>query len=319
MKKIILAVAVLGFAVFAVSFSYARYGKKVSENTSGTPDGKILVSRRYSEINKIIAIDSAKKSHKKEIAGWNYDTESGVLTLSENLDDFKNPIFHIEGKPTETPEFILWDLNLEKGPVGVFLNGKAASENREYVINEKMKALTLKIPAKEMSSISITWHNNEGLSSISEMTEKEADLYAELQGAWFTENIRREIKNNPDLSDEEKRKQLEELPVNVYKIRRNANMKKLSKEAGFKVSVPKKVGDYKLVSTMLIESSVKGEVAKTVEFSYDKSDFFSRESITVTASKSDAGTNYDIQVLDYNNEKQAIEVEEFSKLFKSKI
>ncbi len=316
--KIAVAVLVPAFALSAVILSYARYGKKASENTSETADGRILVCRRYAQISKVIAVDPQKKSRKKEVTGWSYDAGTGELFVTESLPDFGAPYFHIEGRPSEPAEFILHDLDPESGPAAVFLNGRPCAENREYVLSAESRTLTLKVPPKDVSSVEVIWHTGAGLSSFSEMSRKEIDLYAGLKGAWFAENAKKEIMAQTEspvlefaanqggvprvvmkkITDAERREMIDGLPVNTYKFRRDTGMRRLSREAGFRIRAPKKIaasrtdaaadargGAYRMVSVLLIESSRKGEKTNSVEISYDRSDFFSPSSICVEISK----------------------------------
>lgn len=315
MKRIVVF-AVVAFMVFALVFSYARYGGTVSDNTSASPDGKIYVTRVYAKIDRIIAVDAKKKSHKKEITEWAYNGVTGEISIAKGLIPFEEAVFHVEGNPVEPFAFILHDYDSEQMPAFVMLNGKPAVENREYVIDGEKLALT-KL-GKEISSYCILWNTHYGASSTGEMTERESDVFAEAQASWFFENVKKGImseKERPELqfadgstvprvvmketTPEERERSLESLPVRTYKNRNGKSMKSLSREVGYSVGLPDSIGEkgsYKRVSTLLIESAVRGTLSRSIEIAYSRDDLFSDEaiSITVDKNKGDEGIQYPI-------------------------
>jgi hypothetical protein len=304
-NKIIVVSSVLTFVVFAFAFSYAQYGKKAFDNTSASPDGKTYICRRYVEIDRVIAVNAKKKYQKKEIKDWSYDDKTGEIRIDKNKIPFEKSVFHVEGKPVDPPSFILYDYDSSQMPAFVFVNSRPAVENRDYVIDGKN--LVLKNTGRKISSFCILWNTYNGASSIGEMTESEADIFAESEAAWFFENVKKNIMSEnekPELcftegadkprivmesiTPAEKEGTLALLPVQTYKNRNTKNMRDLSREAGFKINFPDKVGKentYKRVSALLIESAVKGEITKSVEASYSIEDMFSDQAITIMAEK----------------------------------
>lgn len=315
-KKIIPFILILILIIGSVVLSCSIKQKTISLNTGISPDGKVFTNRVMQEITKVIAINLEDRSRIKEFSPelYSYNPETTELIFLQEND--KDIGFIVEGKPVQPATFVLTDLDTNVGPVFVFFNDGVAIQNDDYIINTETKTLTFNENLNlEANPYVITWQSYYGMSTIGEQTKEIEDLYSKSQAVWVTDLIRSEIKkqtqtpevvieNNSayirmrSISEEEKQKTIDLLPVTQVKARIKTSAKKLSKEVGFKVSFTEEVKDenlsWKVSVPLLIETSVQGETTKSIElFYYEVSN---PEPLILTLSKDAEDENLEWQI-----------------------
>jgi len=283
---------VLLFTAGSVIFSCVRHGKSMSVNTGYDADGHVYSGAVFSRITKVIVADRHNRSVRKELpyGSWEYDRKTGRFTVTgERTARTVDPIFHIEGSPLEPRTFVLNGYAAGRGPAAVFFNGRQAVENRDYTLDPKTGTLVVCPSVQNADSYSIVWETADGMCSMGEMTESERDRYSELQAAWFADCERRDLQAQTEVPDldftggtpvvrmrpvhvQEKQAMIDAVPVYAVKDRTKTSRRALLKETGIRSALPASVSTgsstYSCVSTVLIDSSVRGERALSVEKTY---------------------------------------------------
>ena len=157
------------------------------------------------------------------------------LTLKNPL-PFDNPVIHIEGKITQPESFCLYDFSGTTNELLVLLDGREAIENYEYTFAGESRTLTFRndIHPENDGLFYITYQSEDGEThSFGNWDKKDGDRLAELEWKWMTKT--------------------QNAPPMVMKDRSDISNKKLSKEVGFSVQLPK--GN----STYIIEKMEDGE------------------------------------------------------------
>lgn len=206
-------------------------------NTGLDKNGEIHTIRIFDSISSVLIIDMNNHSKKLKInqGEYVYDGKTTKLTL-KNPFPFDNPVIHIEGKITQPESFCLYDFSGTADELLVLLDGREAIENYEYTFSQENRTLVFRndIHPESDGLFHIMYKTEDGEThSFGNWGKKDGDRLAELQWKWMTKS-----KNAPPM---------------VMKDRSDVSNRKLSKEVGFSVLLPK--GD----STFIIEKMEGGE------------------------------------------------------------
>ena len=217
-------------------------------NTGPDRNGKLYSIRVFESVSSVLVIDGDRHSRKRKIpeSEYRYDPETTELVLAKPL-PYERTVVHMEGKIALPERFCLYDFAGEADSLLVLLDGREAMENYEYTFNPQGRILTFRndIHPENDGLFHIMYMTEAGeMHSFGNWGEKDGDRLSELQGKWLsrTQNI----------------------PMTVMKDRSSVSDRKLSKEAGFRIQIPK--GD----STFLVENVEDGEKALSVMRWYDK-------------------------------------------------
>ncbi|MBR5965404.1 MAG: hypothetical protein IK015_04750 [Treponema sp.] len=255
MKQILKAlpfVAVLAMLLGSVFFAKTLHSKKSGRfhvNTGSDKNGEIHTVRKFVSISSVVIIDMNNHSKKRKIppSEFSYNTETTQIIFANPL-PFENSVVHVEGTIARPEKFYLHDFSGTAESLLVLLNGREAMENYEYTYSPEARTLTFRndIQPESDGIFFIMYQTQDGQThSFGNWCKKDGDKLAELEWNWLckTQNI----------------------PPMVMKDRSGLSNKKLSKEVGFSVQLPK--GD----STFLIEKMEGGERVRSVMRWFDKS------------------------------------------------
>ena len=255
MKQILKAlpfVAVLAMLLGSVFFAKALHSKKSGRfhvNTGPDKNGEIHTVRKFESISSVVIIDMNNHSKKRKIepSEFSYNAETTKINFANPL-PFENSVVHVEGTIARPEKFYLHDFSGTAESLLVLLNGREAMENYEYTYSPEARTLTFRndIQPESGGIFFIMYQTQDGQThSFGNWGKKDGDKLAELEWNWLckTQNI----------------------PPMVMKDRNGLSNKKLSKEVGFSVQLPK--GD----STFLIEKMEGGERVRSVMRWFDKS------------------------------------------------
>jgi hypothetical protein len=290
---LITAAGALLFSTGCVAISCLTQGARTSVNTGYDRDGRIRSCRLFASVTKVLVLDRADKTRRTELKkpDWTYDADTGELRLTENVTaGSSDAVFHLEGVPAVPGTFILHGYDRTRGPAAFFYDKKTAVENKDYILNGEDGRLTVISPELVKKSFCVIWQTHDGMSSTGEMTREESDTYAELQGSWLADVMRRSIEQEtavPELimngtepevrmhvlSAAEKQKQLDDVPVYVVKNRTGYSPRALRKESAVAAYFPDKIKTndrvYSCSSLLLIENTVRGIRTDSIEAAYD--------------------------------------------------
>ena len=238
--KIIPFVAVLILLLGSVAIAKMIHSKNAGTfhvNTGLDKNGEIHTVRVFDTISSVLIIDMNNHSKKRKVNQneYFYDDKTTKLTLKNPL-PFDNPVIHIEGKITQPESFCLYDFSGTTNELLVLLDGREAIENYEYTFAGESRTLTFRndIHPENDGLFYIMYQSEDGEThSCGSWDKKDGDRLAELQWKWMTKT--------------------QNAPPMVMKDRSDISNKKLSKEVGFSVQLPK--GN----STYIIEKMEDGE------------------------------------------------------------
>lgn len=254
MKKIFKALPFVGVlamllgSVFAAKELHSKKGDRFHVNTGPDKNGEIHTVRKFESISSVVVIDMDKHSKKRKIPDdeWIYDAATTKLTFKNPL-PYKNPVVHVEGKIVRPEKFYLHDFSETSDSLLVLLDGREALENYEYTFSPETRTLTFRndIHPENDGIFFIMYQTQDGQThSFGNWSKKDGDRLSELSWKWLSKQ--------------------QNIPPMVMKDRSGVSNKKLSKEAGFSIQLPK--GD----STFIIEKMKSGERAVSVMRWFDK-------------------------------------------------
>ena len=237
--KIIPFIAVLVIMLGSVSIAKMIHSKNVGSfhvNTGPDKNGEIYTVRKFDSISSVLIIDMNNHSKKRKVnqGEYFYDDKTTNLTLKNPL-PFDNPVVHMEGKIAQPESFCLYDFSGTADELLVLLDGREAVENYEYTFSQGNRTLTFRndIHPESNGGFHIMYQTEDGEThSFGNWGKKDGDKLAELQWKWLTKT--------------------QSAPPMVMKDRSDVSNRKLSKEVGFSVLLPK--GD----STFIIEKMEDG-------------------------------------------------------------
>ena len=238
--KIIPFVAVLVMLIGSVALTKMIHSKNVGNfhvNTGLDKNGEIHTVRKFDSIYSVLIIDMNNHSRKQKLNQYEfyYDDNTTKLTLKNPL-PFDNAVVHIEGKIAQPESFCLYDLSGTADELLVLLDDREATENYEYTFSGENRTLTFRndIHPERDGLFHIMYQTEDGEThSFGNWGKKDGDKLAELQWKWMAKT-----RNAPPM---------------VMKDRSDVSNKKLSKEVGFSVQLPK--GE----STFIVEKMEDGE------------------------------------------------------------
>ena len=238
--KIIPFAAVLAIMLGSVALSKAIHSKNAGTfhvNTGPDKNGEIYTIRKFDTVSSIIIIDMNNHSKRRTLNQdeWAYDSAITRLTLKNPL-PFKDSVIHVEGKSAQPEEFCLYDFSGTADSLLVLLDGREAAENYEYTFSPETRTITFRsdIHPETDGLFHIMYQAEDGgLHSFGNWGKKDGDKLAELQWKWMTKT--------------------QSAPPMVMKDRSSVSNRKLSKEVGFSVQLPK--GD----TTFITETMENGE------------------------------------------------------------
>ena len=216
-------------SVFVAKTIYSKKNNEYFVNTAPTEDGKVYSTRVFKSISSIIAIDFENHSRKKEISSnlFFYNSETTEIKFQNFEFPFGKTVFHIEGESVQPESFCLYDFDGSGDELLVLLNDHEAIKDLEYSYDEKSRKISFRsdINPEQNGKFLIMYHTKDGaLHTFG--NQGNDDKFSELQWNWLhrTQNA----------------------PAQVMKNRSDVSDKKLSKEVGFKIDLPK--GDATFIS-----------------------------------------------------------------------
>ena len=229
MKKIrkilpFLAVLVLLFGSVALSrLIHTKPENFYHVNTAPDKNGEIHTIQLFDSISSVMIIDFDNHSKKKQLPReeYEYDKSTTRLMLKNPL-PFKNPVIHIEGIAREPETFFLHDFEGTRENLLVLLRDREAIEQYEYSYDSTTRLLTFRndIHPENDGNFIITYKTKDGeLHSFGNWGKKDGDKLAELQNNWLSK--------------------IENTNIPVMKERTGVSNRKLSREVGFKINLPK--------------------------------------------------------------------------------
>ena len=259
-------------------------------NTGAGPDGRVFTSEVFSSVRSVIVFDSDDRSRRVELkeGEWEYDRETTELTILKSV-PFKDPLVHVEGVSCVPRTFVLTYYS-SGGDVLVVLGDRAAVEGLEYTLSgnrltfrEDLDIETLKYHVSYQTEYGATsfgnlavWEDDRFAYLEAERREKRIkESYARLQEDYFLEaspvpGAPPVVVRRPPTPEE--RKAVEDQPPVVFKMRMNASDAELSKELGFRVSLPAEVGGCRRWSAMIEEESREGRLGLHLTVLYRRTD-----------------------------------------------
>jgi len=258
----------------------------VDLNTGPDLGGRVFTTAVLSSIRSVIVFDSADRSRRVELkeGQWKYDEESTELTFSEPL-PFRESIVHVEGMSVRSNAFVLAGLK-EGEDVFVVLGDRLAIEGLEYTLEGRTISFREDIDL-EKEKYHISFDAEDGSSCFGNLVLSENDRFAYLEAehrgrslkAWYASQSEfwflaptARAGDPPDLvkrppTPEERVRMEGEAPV-VLKIRIGVSDRKLSRELGYRVSLPKSVADCDLWSVFVEEGSLGGRLRTRLSVLY---------------------------------------------------
>ncbi|MCR5622976.1 MAG: hypothetical protein K6G18_14140 [Treponema sp.] len=213
----------LAGSVLAAKAIHSKPSDVYPVNTVADQKGEIYTIRMFSSISSVIAIDMENHSRRKTIAadGYTYDPETTRLSLNEPL-PFGNTVLHIEGTSSRPERFCLHDFAGASSDLLVLLDGREAIEGYEYSYDKANRMLVFRedIRPEHDGLFHIMYETkNGGSCGFGNWGEKDGDRLAELQGQWLA--------------------RLHSTPPLVMKDRSGLSDRKLGREVGFAIQLPK--------------------------------------------------------------------------------
>lgn len=234
-------------------------------NTMADANGEIHTVRVFDSISSVMTIDRDNHSRKKEIppSSYTYDRATTLLTFSDPL-PYADTVVHIEGKICQPEQFFLHDFTGDSDDLLVILGERIAIEDYEYTFDPQARLLTFRsdIHPETDGNFHIGYEAANGAHhGFGSWKEKDYDTLSALQ--W--QHLHR----------------TQGAPMLVMKMRSKQSDKKLSKEAGFPIALPKQHS--KLDGTFLVETMEDSEKRVTVQR------YFEKEVLMVEARKDEFG------------------------------
>lgn len=213
----------LAGSVLAAKAIHSKPSDVYPVNTVADQNGEIYTIRVFSSISSVIAIDMENHSRRKTIAadGYTYDPETTRLSLNEPL-PFGNTVLHIEGTSSRPERFCLHDFAGDTSDLLVLLDGREAIAEYEYSYDREKRMLVFREDIRpEHDGLFHIMYETEygGTCGFGNWGRKDGDRLAELQGQWLGKR--------------------HGTPPFVMKDRSDLSDRKLGREVGFAIQLPK--------------------------------------------------------------------------------
>lgn len=253
MKKLLSALPFVAMFIFlagsvlAARAIHSKPSDVYPVNTLADQNGEAYTVRVFSSISSVIAVDMERHSRRKTISagGYSYDPETTRLSLNAPL-PFASTVLHIEGTASRPERFCLHDFAGVSSDLLVLLDGREAIEGYEYSYDRANRMLVFRedIRPEHDGLFHIMYETeNGGSCGFGNWGRKDGDRLSELQGQWLA--------------------RLHGTPPLVVKDRSGISDRKLGREAGFKVQLPKGT------ATFICETTEGNEKRVSVTRCYD--------------------------------------------------
>ncbi|MBP5707348.1 MAG: hypothetical protein J6W76_08675, partial [Spirochaetales bacterium] len=230
MKKLLLSVmpfiAVLVFmlgSVWLARVIHCPSRNVYHVNTGPSADGMIHSVRVFDRITAVMIIDMHRHAKKKKITPdkWTYNPQTTQMTFAEPL-PFKQSVVHIEGVAVQPEQFCLHDFDGMPNQLLVLLDDHEAIRNYDYIYNEETHIITFRsdIHPEKDGTFLIMYQTKDGAThSFGNWNPATNDRIAKLQWQWMhrTQNA----------------------PMLVMLDRSRVSNRRLSREVGFQIRLPK--------------------------------------------------------------------------------
>ena len=244
----VLVFVLLVGSVFVTRAIHSKSDNVYPVNTALDKDGKIYTIRVFKSISLVMAVDLENHAKKKEIKPdfYSYNPETTELVISDDFLLYDKTVIHIEGEAALPETFCVHDFEGTADSLLVLLRDREAIENLEYTFDRESRTITFRsdIHPEKDGQYFIMYETADGATHSFGNWIKDTDRLATLQWQWLAR-----VKNAPPL---------------VMKDRSRVSNRKISKEVGFKINLPK--GD----STFISEKMENGEKNLSVARWYDK-------------------------------------------------
>lgn len=212
-------------------------------NTTADSEGRVRTVRVFESISKVVAVDIKNKARKKSLsaADCSYNSDTTELFLPKDFVPFENTVFHIEGRAAQPEIFFLYDFEGTSDALLVLLSGREAIEGLEYSYDPQSRKLIFRndIHPEKDGKFHIMYKTKDGATHGFGNWAND-DALAALQWKWVNKN--------------------HGAPMMAMKDRSAASNKKLSKEIGFKIELPK--GSATFICESMEESKKKISVMR---------------------------------------------------------
>lgn len=264
----------------------AGKAEPVDLNTGPDLQGRVFTTAILSSIRSVIVFDSADRSRRVELkeGGWNYDAESTEMTFSEPL-PFKESVVHVEGMSDRPNAFVLAGLK-EGGDVFVVLGDRLAVEGLEYALEGGILSFREDLDL-EKEKYHVGFDTEDGSSCFGNLVLSENDRFAYLEAehrgrtlkAWYAGQTELWFLAPPARAGDppalvkrpptpEERVRMEGEAPSVLKLCMGVPDRKLSRELGCRISLPKSVAGCDLWSVFVEEDSPDGRLRTRLNVLY---------------------------------------------------
>ena len=250
MLPFVAAFVVLVGSVLIARAVHARPSDVYPVNTGPNQNGIVYTVRVFKDISSVVVIDGKKHARRKHLApgSYSYDPQTTRLDFAEPL-PFDDPIVHVEGRAVQPEQFYIADFSGAESELLVLFKDRVAIAGYEYVYDADTHLITFRsdLHPEADGNFHITFQTEDGAGhAFGNWHRKDLDTLSELEWQWMH--------------------QTQGAPLHVMKLRTGVSDRKLSKEVGFSVRLPK--GD----STFLSETMEEMEKHVSVMRWYNDAD-----------------------------------------------
>lgn len=198
-------------------------------NTGPNQNGEVYTVRVFKDISSVVVIDSKKHARKKHLApgSYSYDPQTTRLNFAEPL-PFSDPVVHVEGTAVQPEQFYMADFSGAESELLVLFKDRVAIAGYEYVYDADTHMITFRsdLHPEADGNFHITFQTEDGTGQhgFGSWRRKDLDTLSELEWQWMH--------------------QTQGAPLHVMKYRTGVSDRKLSKEVGFSVRLPKGNGTF---------------------------------------------------------------------------
>lgn len=238
--------ALLMLSVITAWKIHSKPGDVFPVNTVPDKSGTVYTVRVFESISSVMLIDRDNHARKKKIpdSDYSYDPATTRMTFREPF-PFATTVVHVEGKAPQPESFCLYNFAGSTDTLLVLLKDREAMEGYEYTYDDQKHMLTFRsdIHPEHDGNFHIMYADADGAFHGFGNWSRNTDRLAELQSQWMQRTTGM-------------------LPI-IMKDRSGIPNRRLAKEAGFSVRLPK--GD----ATYLSETMEGMEKSVSVLRSYD--------------------------------------------------
>ncbi len=205
-------------------------------NTGPNQNGDVYTVRVFKDISSVVVIDSKNHGRRKHLApgSYSYDRRTTRLDFAEPL-PFADPVVHVEGTVVQPEQFCIADFSGAESDLLVLFKDRVAIAGYEYVYDADTRTITFRsdLHPEADGNFHIAFQTEDGAGhGFGSWRRKDLDKLSELEWQWMH--------------------QTQGAPLHVMKLRTGISDRKLSKEVGFSVRLPK--GDSTFLSETMEET-----------------------------------------------------------------